>query len=152
MISMNTKQVKELTGLTDDQINYLIEKVDALKREKSQGKAREYSFRDLVYLKLASVMRSDGLALPVINEAISFGLNEFWTNENPNDAGTLLRMYLEESDQYSWTWSPNFDKKFDPAMVRFPKYLYNVEYYATELTKSNQLELDIMSEEMAVQN
>ena len=70
MISMDTKQVKELTGLTDNQITYLIKKVDALKREKSQGKAREYTFRELVYLKLASLMRSDGIRLDEINEAI----------------------------------------------------------------------------------
>jgi len=148
---MNAEKVIELTGLTYGQLNYLIEKVDALKREKTQGKARDFSFRDLVYLKLASLMRSDGMGSPAINEVMAI-LDQYWINENPNDAGTLLRLYLEESDQYSWTWSPNFDKKFDPAMMRFPKYLYNVEYYATELIKSNQLELDIMSEEMAVQN
>lgn len=150
MISMNTKQVKELTGLTDDQINYLIKKVEVLNRKKSQGKAREYSFRDLVYLKLASVMRSDGLALPVINEAISFGLNEFWTNENPKDAGTLIRLYQEQYGKYSWLWYPYLLENDQVNGGRFPKYLYNVTYYATELAKGDQLELEMMLEEKAV--
>ncbi len=156
MITMDTKQVKELTGLTDDQISYLIKKVDALKREKTQGKAREYSFHDLVYFKLASVMRTDGLSLPAINKVISV-LDRHWINENPNDAGTLLRVYLEDSDQFledsdrfCWTWSPNFGEKYDIARVRFPKFLYNVEYYATELSKGDQLELNLMSEVEAV--
>lgn len=149
MILMDTKQVKELTGLTDDQISYLIKKVDALKRDKTQGKAREYSFHDLVYFKLASVMRTDGLSLPAIDEVISV-LDRHWINENPNDAGTLLRIYLEDSDQFCWTWSPNFGEKYDIAKVRFPKFLYNVEYYATELSKGDQLKLDLMSEVGAV--
>jgi DNA-binding transcriptional MerR regulator len=148
---MNTKQVKELTGLTYGQLNYLVDQVDALKREKKQGKARDFSFRDLVYLKLASVMRSDGMGLPAINEVMSV-LDHHWINENPNDAGTLMRLYLEDSDQYCWTWSPNFDEKFDVAKARLPGYLYNVEYYASELSNLDQLELDIMAEEMAVQN
>lgn len=149
MILMDTKQVKELTGLTDDQISYLIKKVDALKREKAQGKARDFSFRDLVYFKLASVMRTDGLSLPAIDEVISV-LDRNWINENPNDAGTLFRVYLEDSDQFCWTWSPNFGEKYDIARVRFPKFLYNVEYYATELAKGDQLELGLMSEVEAV--
>jgi len=146
---MDTKQVKELTGLTDNQITYLINKVDALNREKTQGKARDFSFRDLVYFKLASVMRSDGMGLPAINEVISV-LDRNWINENPNDAGTLLRVYLEDSDRFCWTWSPNFGEKYDIARVRFPKFLYNVEYYATELSKGDQLELNLMSEVEAV--
>ena len=149
MILMDTKQVKELTGLTDNQITYLINQVDVLKREKTQGKAREYSFRDLVYLKLASVMRSDGMGLPAINEVMNV-LNRNWINENPNDAGTLLRVYLEDSDQFCWTWSPNFGEKYNVARVRFPKFLYNVEYYATELAKGDQLELNLMSKVGAV--
>ena len=149
MILMDTKQVKELTGLTDDQISYLIKKVDALKRDKTQGTAREYSFHDLVYFKLASVMRTDGLSLPAIDEVISV-LDRHWINENPNDAGTLLRIYLEDSDQFCWTWSPNFGEKYDIAKVRFPGYLYNVEYYASELSKGDQLELNLMPEVGAV--
>jgi len=149
MISMDAKQVKEITGLTYGQLNYLIDQVDALKREKTQGKARDFSFRDLVLLKLASVMRTDGLSLPAINEVMNV-LNRNWINENPNDAGTLLRIYLEDSNQFCWTWSPNFGEKYNVAKVRFPGYLYNVEYYASELSKGDQLELNLMPEVGAV--
>jgi len=146
---MDAKQVKEITGLTYGQLNYLIDQVDALKREKTQGKARDFSFRDLVLLKLASVMRTDGLSLPAINEVMNV-LNRNWINENPNDAGTLLRIYLEDSNQFCWTWSPNFGEKYNVAKVRFPGYLYNVEYYASELSKGDQLELNLMPEVGAV--
>lgn len=145
---MDTKRVKELTGLTDNQITYLINNVDALKREKSQGKARDYSFRDLVYLKLASVMRSDGMRLPEINGVISV-LGSEWINENPNDAGTLLKVYVKDAG-HRWAWTPHFLTYDDTVRIHFPKYLYNVEYYATELAKLDQLELNFMSEAKAV--
>ena len=115
MISMNTAKVKEITGLTDDQISYLIKKVDALKREKTQGKAREYSFRDVVFLKLASLMRSDRIGLDEINLAIK-QVNEAWNNDNPQDAGVLVRLKSESksfsNDYFAEVWkvlseSPN---------------------------------------------
>lgn len=147
MVFMNTAKVKEITGLTDDQITYLIKKVDALKREKMQGKARDYSFREVVFLKLASVMRSDGMGLSAINEVMSV-LNQYWINENPKDAGNLLKIYLEDSGEYHWTWSPNFYDATNVNMARSPKYYYNAEYYASELSNRDQLELKL--EEMAV--
>ena len=166
MILMDTKQVKELTGLTDNQITYLIKKVDALKREKTQGKAREYTFRELVYLKLASLMRSDGLRLPVINEAIE-SLNVYWTNDAPEDAGTLLiisnaKIWIDDGDQPAggglvimYSQSDTSDDVLGDAkqyMIdgRLPGAFYNVRAIASELSKLDQLELGLMSEVEAV--
>lgn len=159
MISMDTKQVKELTGLTDNQISYLIKKVDLLKREKTQGKAREYSFRDLVYLKLASIMRSDGLSLPEIDKAIKLLYRTWIFSENPASAGSLLR--ADESDKnVAWYWGPmTVDEVFDAntsgetiteQITHIPGVMYNVAFIATELAKRDQLELNLMSEVEAV--
>ena len=154
MISMDTKQVKELTGLTDNQISYLIKKVDLLKREKTQGKAREYTFRDLVYLKLASIMRSDGLSLPEIDKAIKLLYRTWIFSENPASAGSLLR--ADEADKnVAWYWGPmTVDEVFDAntsgerteQITHIPGVMYNVAFIATELSKRDQLEFNLMSE------
>ena len=144
---MDAGKVIGLTGLTYGQLNYLIKQVDVLNREKTQGKARDFSFREVVFLKLASVMRSDGMGLSAINEVMSV-LNQYWINENPKDAGNLLKIYLEDSGEYHWTWSPNFYDATNVNMARSPKYYYNAEYYASELSNRDQLELKL--EEMAV--
>lgn len=175
MISMDTKQVKELTGLTDNQITYLIKKVDALKREKSQGKAREYTFRELVYLKLASLMRSDGIRLDEINEAI--GTLDYFLDVT---AGYMKDGVFIKQREVSYrggilkardgTWSYGLGEYydddvmtvyFDPKegkegsykmtkLTHVPGLYYNVRAIATELAKGDQLELGLMSEVEAV--
>jgi len=160
MISMDTKQVKELTGLTDNQITYLIKKVDALKREKSQGKAREYTFRELVYLKLASLMRSDGLGLDEINQAVGT-LNYFWKIKEFTGSGALTKHH-----EGAWAFSPPSDFLNDGEFLyinangevakkrsltdHIPGVYYNVMAITKGLSKDDQMELDLMSEEMAV--
>lgn len=186
MITMDTKQVKELTGLTDNQITYLINKIDALKREKTQGKARDYSFRDLVYLKLASMMRSDGHRLPVINSAIEQVDNAWKNPENPQEAGVItiiprinkkasrqVEEYFDDIYSVVKGWNNDgesypelrptlvlgSDSKWlirddDPEFSKYSNYLpgviYSVSYIASELSKGDQLELDLMSEVGAV--
>jgi len=157
--AMDAKQVKELTGLTYGQLNYLVDQVDALKREKTQGKARDFTFRDLVYLKVASLMRADGMSLPVINKGITL-LNRTWVNsENPSAAGSLLR--ADENDKkVVWYWGPmTVEEVFDTntsgeriteQITHIPGVMYNVAYIASELAKGDQLELDLMSEVEAV--
>jgi len=147
---MNGKEASKFVGITYRQMRYFVDQIDALtKKETSQGHDHEFTFKDLVYLKLASVMRSDGMRLDEINKAIR-PLDEYWINENPIDAGTLLKIYLDDRDQYYWTWSPNFDEKFDVSMVRLPKYLYNVEYYASKLAKDDQLAFEFANAERRV--
>ena len=159
MVFMNTAKVKEITGLTDDQITYLIKKVDALKREKMQGKARDYSFREVVFLKLASLMRSDGLRLGVINEAIGL-IDQYWTNtENPAKAGMIIRMFDVEGLGDVWVWSSSRGEEYHymnsdggittDILTHVPKVIYSVSTIAEELAKGDQLEL--MLEEMAVE-
>lgn len=152
MIFMNTGKVKELTSLTDDQINYLIKKVDALKREKNQGKARDYSFRDLVYLDLAAVMRHDGYRLDEINQAINL-LEKNWINqESPEEAGTLIA--VQNKTQTLWMHSsinplkniaiPELDQNY---RKRIPKVLYDVSSLALLLFMRNQLAFEFADAE-----
>jgi len=152
---MNTTKVKEITGLTDDQISYLIKKVDALKREKTQGKARDYSFRDVVFLKLASLMRADGLPISEIDQA-TINIDTLW--QMTGTYGALLR----NGDKWSWTPNSNYISGkslfIDPEkntieetnLTHVPNYYYNISFIADELAKSDQPELNLMPEETAV--
>ncbi len=159
---MNGKEVVEKIGITYPQLRYFVRKIDALpKKESSQGHEHDFTFRDLVYLKLASIMRSDGIGLPVINDAIGL-LDIYWTNaENPASAGSLLRLdYPGERD--IWAWGLNRgEKRFfinekgeaeSDIITHAPGWIYSVAHIAEALEKGDQLELDIMTEEMAVQN
>lgn len=148
MIFMNTGKVKELTSLTDDQINYLIKKVDALKREKNQGKARDYSFRDLVYLKLAAVMRADGIRLDEINQAIQVVEDVNSMLAGGWQWGTLIR---RNDKAKLWTWSPNTffsaswynptTNKLESPMdiLRAIGPVYDVGEIASDLAGANQM-------------
>lgn len=80
---MNTNDVKKVTGYTDRQLDYLLNQIDVLKREKAQGKAREYSHRDIVFLKLATSMRKSGVMLRDINKVFNLLV------ENSNKAAAL---------------------------------------------------------------
>ena len=90
---MNARKASELVGITYGQLRYFVRQIDALtKKETSQGHDHEFTFRDLVYLKLAALMREDGLRLDEINKGI-YTLNGNWINaENPTNAGVLTRI------------------------------------------------------------
>lgn len=103
MMRMDAKMVLEATGLTYGRLNYLIEQVDALKREKTQGKARDFYFRDLVYLKLASLMRTDGIRISAINDAIELLGNNWRDDDNIDQAGTLIREH-GKGGEVIWHW------------------------------------------------
>lgn len=145
---MNTARVKELTGLTDDKLNYLIKKIDPLKRKKTQGEAREYSFRDLVFLKVAAIMRSDGIRLSEVNQAIKV-LDQTDVAGQP---GILIR-----GKDNMWMWLPNAiynDRKGSVQGTRITRvsgFLYDVGFYASVIRDDNQLKLDL-TEEMMVQH
>lgn len=155
---MDAGKVIGLTGLTYGQLNYLIKQVDVLNREKTQGKARDFSFREVVFLKLASLMRSDGLRLGVINEAIGL-IDQYWTNtENPAKAGMIIRMFDVEGLGDVWVWSSSRGEEYHymnsdggittDILTHVPKVIYSVSTIAEELAKGDQLELKL--EEMAV--
>jgi len=138
---MNTAKVKEVTGFTDAQVDYLIKKIDVLQREKAQGKAREYSFRDLVIFKVAAVMRDDGIRLSEINEA----MNEI--ARNWGQPGSIIR-----SGRYSgagWEWAPNMDLVNTHNQKRIPSlpgFMYDIAFYTSQMRESDQLKLNMAEE------
>ena len=174
MISMDAKQVKEITGLTYGQLNYLIDQVDALKREKTQGKARDFSFRDLVLLKLASLMRSDGIGIRDISAGVALAdkhslkgemfyyyegnkfqeledtFFEIWKkfeDRRDTDIFTMPRWIYIVTDE---TEKEKRIMNFDRFPNHIPKFFYRVSAITDELAKGDQLELGLMSEVEAV--
>lgn len=143
---MDTNDVKKLTGLTGRQLEYMLNTVESLKREKTQGKAREYSFRDLVFLKIAAVMRADGIRLSEINQA----MNEI--ARNWGQRGAVMRNGRYSGS--SWLWMPNmdlvvYDKNKKPKRIpRLPGIMYDVSFYAASLNDVDQMELNPIPEGM----
>lgn len=139
---MNAAGIVELTGLTYRKLNYMQEQIDVLKREKTQGKAREYSFRDLLYLKIASLIRSDGIGLSEINQAIK-ALDHVWDNAEVPGRWAILLRDTRNSKHSSWVVAQNalyMDHEKNERVTHIPGFMYDVAFYASEL------------EEMAVNN
>jgi len=145
---MDSKQIVEITGLTYGQLNYLIDQVDALKRDKTQGKARDFTFRELVYLKLAAVMRADGIRLDEINQAIQVVEDVNSMLAGGWQWGTLIR---RNDKAKLWTWSPNTffsaswynptTNKLESPMdiLRAIGPVYDVGEIASDLAGANQM-------------
>jgi len=188
---MNGKEVVEKIGITYPQLRYFVRKIDALpKKETSQGHEHDFSFRDLVYLKLASIMRSDGLGLDEINIAIK-QVAEAWKSDNPLLAGVLTRIppakkarssrdmetESELNDLWNdiksvkstdldddvlslekrpvvWLWTLDSEwylrdtdtSEFRKFVEHIPNLVYSVSAVARDLSKGDQLELNLMSE------
>lgn len=160
---MNGKEVVEKIGITYPQLRYFVRKIDAVsKKDTSQGHEHDFTFRDLVYLKLASIMRADGLGLDEINQAIEV-LDLFWKIPQFNRVGALVK-----NGSGGWSYG-SFDNYyidheafyFDPkegkegsykktTLTHVPGFLYSVAHIAEELEKGDQLKLDLMSEVEAV--
>lgn len=71
LLVMNTHDLKKFTGFNDDQIDYLIKKIDVLKRGKAQGKAREYSGGDAALFKTIANLRQSGVPIRDINKMLN---------------------------------------------------------------------------------
>lgn len=171
---MDAKQVKELTGLTYGQLNYLIDQVDALKRDKTQGKARDFTFRDLALLKLASLMRSDGINTRDISAGVALAdknslKGEMFYYYEGNSFQTLEDKFFEiwkgaegrrDTDIFTmpkWIYIVTDETAKEKRIMSFdnfpnhiPKFFYRVSAIVSELEKGDQLELDLMSEVGAV--
>lgn len=80
---MNTHDVKKLTGYTDRQIDYLLKTIDVLKREKAQGKTREYSYGDLALFATIAELKKEGVSIRDINELLNV------INENPGKRAAI---------------------------------------------------------------
>ena len=89
MFFMDGKLASAKTGLTYGQTNYLVRKGLITPISISQGKPREFSYRDLVMLRLAAELRADGYRLDAISQALT-ELRTHWTSENPEEAGWML--------------------------------------------------------------
>ena len=84
MISeMNTHDLKKITGFTDRQIDYLIRVIDVLKREKIQGKAREYSGHELALFTTIAKLKAEGVSIGDINKLLNV------INENPGKLAAI---------------------------------------------------------------
>lgn len=89
MSEMNTNDVKKLTGFNDDQLDYLLKKIDVLKREKTQGKAREYSGNDITILRMIAKLREKKITIREINKILNT------INKNPDKAASIAVYKVE---------------------------------------------------------
>ncbi len=135
---MDSKTVIERTGLTYGQLNYLLKRVDALNRDKTQGKARKFGPRDLVFLKLASVLREHGYGLDKINEAVTL-VDQQWIDDPYFDIGKAGRLSFGYENQIRWELSSNAwymgNEKtvYMDSVMWIKKYYYNVSKIAEKL-------------------
>lgn len=92
-MSLNTKTVCKLTGLTQRQVNYW-DKINFIKpsiREASgYGSVRLYSFTDLVQLKVAKTLIDQGVSLQKIKKSIAYLKDNFPDVKKPLSAMRLV--------------------------------------------------------------
>lgn len=147
---MDGRKASEITGLTYRQLNHYVEKVDGLltKPSESQGKPRDFCYRDLVLLRLVNYLITDGYRLPQIKQAASEVLKNWHNVENPDDAGFLF----DGVDGFRWTPTTEFQLSSNGAGVSIdtlktlPKFFYNVKKIAHEFSDIQQLEFEIMQD------
>lgn len=94
---MNTRQAANFVGITYRQLDYLIAQgVIQPSLDFGQGKAREFSRRDLALTKVVALLRGDGFRIEELREATTL-INKSWLTDNPKDAGTLGVLYNGKS-------------------------------------------------------
>lgn len=163
---MNAKEASEMLGITYRQLRYLVERIDAItKKETSQGYAHEFNRQDLLFLKLAAMMRADGIRLNDINDAISL-LEE--AIKTVKMLGTLIYRsdtFKISTDVYDepplekgrWEWTPTIfrtsenlangmDESNMKILKHIPRGLYSVLAVFRELVGVDQLEFDFKKE------
>lgn len=90
---MNTREAAKWAGITYRQLDYWIAQgVITPAAEYGQGKAREFSKRDLVILRVLVMLRDDGFRIEEMREATGL-INKHWVTNNPDMAGTLGVLY-----------------------------------------------------------
>ncbi len=165
---MNGKEASEMLGITYRQLGYFVDRIDAItKKETSQGYAHDFTFHDLVYLKLAAIMRGDKIRLDYINDAIS--LVEEARKVETKIPGTLIYMpdvyktwfpekiFIEPLKKGRWMWTPlSFQWIKNKERIEagenimpvdhIPGMLYSISAIVGEI---NQLENDQLTFEFA---
>jgi len=160
---MNAKEASEMLGITYGQLRYLVERIDAItKKETSQGHAHDFNFQDLLFLKLAAMIRADKIRLDFINEAIL--LLEEAMKIHKRIHGTLIYrpdiyknwfpqdIFIEPLATARWMWTPadfewregtaNFNKQDISYVDHIPGTLYSVSGILRELTRNDQMQLE----------
>lgn len=161
---MNGKEASEVLGITYRQLGYFVDRIDAItKKETSQGHPHDLTFLDLVFLKLAAIMRADKIRLDDINDAISLVVEA--RKIEMKLPGTLIyrpdiyknwfpeNIFIDPLKKGRWMWTPrSFEtaEKFAGAeagehfMNRIPGMLYSVAAIVGEINEleNNQLELE----------
>ena len=143
---MDGRSASRITGLTYRQLNHYVEKVDGLlsNPSESQGKDRDFCYRDLVLLRLLNYLIADGFRLKHIRQAISEVLNNWHNVESPYEAGYLFYGI----DGFRWTpttvyqLSSNGENTPIESLTHIPKIFYNVRKIARELSDVEQLEFE----------
>ena len=85
-MSFNTKNVAQLTGLTQRQIDYWDRShfvKPSLKEASGYGSGRLYSFVDLVQLKVAKALKDKGVSLQKIRKSITYLRKNFPDIQKP---------------------------------------------------------------------
>lgn len=87
---MNTREAAKWAGITYRQLDYWIAQGAITPAvEYRQGKAREFSWRDLTILKLMVMLRDDGYRIDALRDTREL-IDKTWITDNPEDAGVLM--------------------------------------------------------------
>ena len=141
---MNTRQAAEYVGLTYRQVDYALSQ-GALTptAEYGQGKAREFSRRDLVFVRMFNLLRADRHNIQAIKQALTL-LSEKWSEGNdPSKAGILYRL---DQPKAEFVWYPT-DDQLPPApgaSYTPGNFYYDVGTYAKEIYRSAPAESQLM--------
>jgi DNA-binding transcriptional MerR regulator len=131
-IVSSTREAANIAGLEFHQARYMVQQKIIQPVEYGQGKAREFSFRDLVKMQLAAELRKDGFRVDAIKQAMA-ELDANWTSTNPSEAGLIAKSQL--GNFFVWQRDPLIWKtEYGNTTIRkFRKILYDVTEIAFEI-------------------
>jgi len=98
---MDGKTASLVTGLSYGQLNYLIRTIPSLlstPRENDRH-ARNFTYREVVLLRLARVLKNDHFRIQSIKQALEV-VNENWCDNDPDSASVLI--YSAKSKRFAW--------------------------------------------------
>ena len=159
---MNGKEASKRVGITYYQLRYFVKRVDYFaQKDATRNHYHDFNFHELVYLKLAAIMRGDGIRLDDISDAIA--LVDEAVDVAPGHPGTLIyhpdaykswfpeNTFTNPLTKGKWLWTPlifraieenpNTGKVEDP-IIHIPGMIYNVRSVAEEFAQDDQLMLE----------
>lgn len=154
---MNTRQAAKFSGITYRQLDYWISQgVISPTGEYGQGKAREFTRRDLVLLRLIAMLRADGYRIDALKDAIGL-VNLTWVidigkhdqniTDAPDKAGMFFDINTMADVQFKtpeggslarrsdfFLWFENIEMLFDGETIHHMKKLYySIRHIAQEV-------------------